>query len=760
MKTINMIALSGLFLLLQLPYMLWAQVPQSINYQGIARNSSGVALVNQTIGLRMGFHAGGPTGPVEYQETHTVITGPSGLFSLQMGTGTPSSGLFTDISWESGAIFLEVEMDITGGTSYTTMGTSKMVSVPYSLLAEDAVNALDSIEASPRFDGNGTAASPLELAQQGAAVGEVLKWNGSAWMPAADFTCNEWISDAHGIHNASGNVGIGDTSVPDIKLWVKDSTNNQMDGIGALKYHADDSSYAIWGAHLGKGTGIGAAHYGTYGHALVSHTDDQTGLNTAASAKFYNFSRGPGLLVQCTDPRSNAAGLLVQNGTLNYAIHSQQFTNSAGAAFFQSMGAASIIPAIKVEHTGLGGAAFFTTAPTCTQTAVLISQNGGTGKSLEVALGNAANASNALNVVNEGKGKGIALQNLNVLSLQPAFSINNVGMAGAINVTHNNAAGTAVNVHAVSAANAVPAMRVQNSGTNDAGYFLITNASNAEVAVHGETNGTGSAGFFQVINPSYTGSALEATSNGLFASRTANFVHSGAGTAVYGSKPAGTTAGRVGHFQNFSSSNASDAVLIQTNTVSGAYYALHTNNTGGGKGILISGSGDVGGNFSVSGMVSKGGGSFKIDHPLDPENKYLYHSFVESPDMMNLYNGIAVLDANGRAIVRLPDWFEQLNSDFRYQLTCIGGHAQVYVASKVKGNQFEIAGGTAGLEVSWEVTGIRKDPFALQNRIQVEVEKPAAEKGLYLHPEAYGQSQEKGLMYQLQQQHGAPEQEQ
>jgi len=79
------------------------------------------------------------------------------------------------------------------------------------------------------------------------------------------------------------------------------------------------------------------------------------------------------------------------------------------------------------------------------------------------------------------------------------------------------------------------------------------------------------------------------------------------------------------------------------------------------------------GDAHVTGSLSKGGGSFKIDHPLDPENKYLYHSFVESPEMMNVYNGNALLDANGEAWVELPDWFETLNRDFRYQLTCIAG---------------------------------------------------------------------------------------
>ncbi|HPI20929.1 MAG TPA: hypothetical protein PKY56_11215, partial [Candidatus Kapabacteria bacterium] len=153
------------------------------------------------------------------------------------------------------------------------------------------------------------------------------------------------------------------------------------------------------------------------------------------------------------------------------------------------------------------------------------------------------------------------------------------------------------------------------------------------------------------------------------------------------------------------------------------------------------------GNVDVNGILSKLGGSFKIDHPQDPENKYLVHSFVESPDMKNIYDGIITLDENGEAVVVLPDYFESLNKDFRYQLTCIGGFANVYIKEKVKNNKFKIAGGTAGLEVSWLVTGIRKDPWAEKNRIQTEPEKADKDKGKYLTPDVYNQPKEKGIYY-------------
>jgi hypothetical protein len=146
--------------------------------------------------------------------------------------------------------------------------------------------------------------------------------------------------------------------------------------------------------------------------------------------------------------------------------------------------------------------------------------------------------------------------------------------------------------------------------------------------------------------------------------------------------------------------------------------------------------------------LEKGSGSFKIDHPLDPENKYLYHSFVESPDMMNVYNGNVVTDSSGMAIVDLPDYFEALNRDFRYQLSCIGTFAQVIVEREVSQNKFTIRSDKPNVKVSWQVTGIRQDAHANRFRIVPTVEKEGKEKGKFLCPECFHQSEEKSMFYE------------
>lgn len=142
---------------------------------------------------------------------------------------------------------------------------------------------------------------------------------------------------------------------------------------------------------------------------------------------------------------------------------------------------------------------------------------------------------------------------------------------------------------------------------------------------------------------------------------------------------------------------------------------------------------DVFGDLNVFGTISKTAGTFKIDHPLDPKNKFLYHSFVESPDMMNVYNGNIITDENGEAIVKLPSYFEALNKDFRYQLTVIGSFAQAIVWEKVQNNQFTIKTDEPTIEVSWQVTGIRNDEYAKANRVKVEMDKQGSDKGKLLY---------------------------
>ncbi len=194
------------------------------------------------------------------------------------------------------------------------------------------------------------------------------------------------------------------------------------------------------------------------------------------------------------------------------------------------------------------------------------------------------------------------------------------------------------------------------------------------------------------------------------------------------------TTGRYNTFLGYNADVNSGNTNLSYATAIGAEAVVSSSNT-----VVLGRSADtvrIPGNLVVTGSVSKGSGSFRIDHPLDPANKYLYHSFVESPDMMNVYNGNVVTNAKGEAIIKMPDYFEALNRDFRYQLTVIGQFAQVIVAEKIKGNQFKIKTDKPRIEVSWQVTGIRHDKFADDERIKIEETKPADERGQCLYAPA------------------------
>jgi trimeric autotransporter adhesin len=173
-----------------------------------------------------------------------------------------------------------------------------------------------------------------------------------------------------------------------------------------------------------------------------------------------------------------------------------------------------------------------------------------------------------------------------------------------------------------------------------------------------------------------------------------------------------------------------------------------SNSSAGGDGIeAAAGQGTSGtvyagyfaGNVKVTGTLSAGAKNFQIDHPLDPANKYLNHTSIESSEMVNIYSGNVTTDESGVATVQLPDWFETVNGDFRYQLTVLGQFAQAIVSQKIANHQFRIRTNAANVEVSWQVTGVRHDAFAKANPLVVEQAKPANERGFYANPELYGQ---------------------
>jgi len=116
----------------------FAQTPKAINYQGIARDGSDALIANKTISLRISILSGSSTGTNVYSETFSASTNKFGLFTLQVGTGSTISGTFSTINWSTGNYYLKTEMDASGGTNYSVLGTSQLISVPYAFYADNA----------------------------------------------------------------------------------------------------------------------------------------------------------------------------------------------------------------------------------------------------------------------------------------------------------------------------------------------------------------------------------------------------------------------------------------------------------------------------------------------------------------------------------------------------------------------------------------------------------------------------------------------
>jgi len=304
-----------------------------------------------------------------------------------------------------------------------------------------------------------------------------------------------------------------------------------------------------------------------------------------------------------------------------------------------------------------------------------------------------------------------------------------------------------------------------------------TSASPLGVALPLTLNGSGDFAIIQAINTSDGGNGVFATAgdsntsfggSGIVGHGGNSTVNTGGlgvlafggfgtigGDGVFGEGGFGSTNGNGGNGVSAKGGNSlaggGDGVSAKGGTGSGA-------GNRGGNGITASAghgvngatdglAGKFNGDVQVTGNLSKGGGSFKIDHPLDPENKYLYHSFVESPDMKNIYDGTVTTDQNGDATITLPDYFGALNRDFRYQLTVIGTFAQAIVSGEIENNQFRIRTSAPGVKVSWQVTGIRQDAYANRHRIPVEELKSDLERGSYLHPDVFNLPEEKNVLF-------------
>lgn len=267
------------------------------------------------------------------------------------------------------------------------------------------------------------------------------------------------------------------------------------------------------------------------------------------------------------------------------------------------------------------------------------------------------------------------------------------------------------------------------SGASYGGYFhsasplgagvfgFATHATATVEGVSGQSSSTSGRGVFGIATAD-----SGFTFGGLFRARSPT----GVGVSGYAQSTTGAAWGVVGDTES-TASNGYGVVGIEPGLSAGhAVYAFGT-------------------------LAATGTKSFQIDHPLDPENAYLQHFCTEGPEPMNAYSGNVVSDAQGYATIQLPDYFESINRDFRYQLTVVDGageeFVQVRVVRKIHGNQFTIRTSAPHVEVSWRVEAVRNDAWVRRYGYQTVLEKEPEIKGRYLHPELYGAPAEASTLY-------------
>jgi hypothetical protein len=676
----------------------FAVVPRLVNFSGKAMDGGKVTA--GVAGATFAIYSEESSGSPLWLETQNIQADTKGNYTVQLGATKPD-GLPLDLFTSGEARWLGVTIN-----SGQEQPRVLLLSVPYALKAADAETI------------GGLPPSAFMLAAPPAVAGSSNDGSANSAnngvTPAVTGTGTTdfialWKSNAGALGNSAlfqsgtgstAKVGINSTtpaSTLDVNGAVTARGNLSLPAIGAATATTGKNSQPLSFAASSYNKGTGSAVSQNFRWQA-----EPAGNDTAAPSGTLNLLHSSG-----TATPAETGLKIAGNGQISFAS-GQKFPGAGTVSSVALSAPSSDFTVSGSPVLGSGTLALnWNTAPTSTDTANAIVKRDGTG----------------------------------------SFS------AGSITATSSSSGGTGVYANAGSstASNGVIAV----GATGVAGYTTV----GGSIAVYGYAGSSG--GSNGVVGYGATGVAGNSTGTGAGVSGSGGtygaYGTASSGYGVYGTVPSSGVDGVHG----ISASENSGVAGINNNSTSGyGVYGQAESPGGVGGGFYNTSTGDALfaenqnsgayaafflGNVDVDGNLSKAAGSFKIDHPLDPANKYLYHSFVESPDMMNVYNGNVTTNAEGEAVVTLPDWLEALNRDFRYQLTVIGQFAQAIVESEVANHQFTIKTDKPSVKVSWQVTGIRQDAWANAHRIPVEAPKAQADRGFYLHPELFGAPPEKSI---------------
>lgn len=280
--------------------------------------------------------------------------------------------------------------------------------------------------------------------------------------------------------------------------------------------------------------------------------------------------------------------------------------------------------------------------------------------------------------------------------------------------------------------------------------FAHSNSGGSGTAIVGRSDGNTSVGVYGWASSGDLSSGVYGASNGIQGRGIQGYANN-AGFAIYGIADGAGGRGIYGRATATSGQNFGIWAEAAGHQAIGVYGAA-THETGVTYAVYgLSSSPTNGyGVFAVGRTGATGTKSFRIDHPQDPENKYLLHYASEGPQPFNIYSDTARLDKQGSASVELPDYFEDINRNPRILLTAIGSAMpNLHVSEKVSNNRFRISGGSPYGEVTWEVKAVRNDRYMQAYGAPVEIEKPEGERGTYQHPELYGLPPSRGLNFHI-----------
>jgi hypothetical protein len=715
----------------------WTCAPTScglrlVNFSGKVANAQGKA-ISGIAGVTFAIYKDQYEGAPLWLETQNVTADTKGNYTVQLGAARPE-GLPLDLFSSGEARWLGVTVN--GGAEQPRV---LLLSVPYALKAADAetigglppsafvlANKNQGVDA----DTKTAAQAPMATAKNAVppSVNPAVTGKGVAnFIPVWDTTSD--IIDSL-IFQKTSQIGIN-TTAPAATLDV----NGKGDVRDTLTLFpkGTDPTVAISGTtfkvdQTGKVTFISGQKFPGTGTITGVTTASGSGLSGGGTSGTLTLKVPAAGITNAMLQSSNitlnataAGGLTVPGPMTLGATSAIGLKTCAATQILQYSGSVwncSAVGTGTVISVGLS-------APSSdfTVSGAPVTTSGTLGLSWNVA----PTSSNTINAIVKRDGTGsFTAQTITVANL---FATSNVFLTSGISNALNTVSTCASCVAIRGESNSL-------SGTGE-GVVGVTDSSQLGTAgVYGvATASTGNA--FGVQGSSFSSTGLGVVgNNGELGSLANSFI----GTTAMGVLGDSNGTGMV------ATSDTGQALVAENNSSSDTLVSI---NNSTGLPLFVAGPGgsvrvDGNGNLFATGAINGASKNFRIDHPVDPTNKYLNHTSIESSEMLNLYTGNAVLDADGSATVSLPAWFTALNQDFRYQLTPIGAFAPLYIAEQLTNNHFLIAGGHPGMKVSWQISAVRHDAYANAHPLTIEEEK-GAERGHYLHPELYGATREQSV---------------